>query len=261
LANAEKNIDIVTAWLRDVQTAMVFLTRLPVPVPDTDEPRPLAAVAWSFPVIGLIVGAIAGGVLMAGTTWLDLYPMTCGLLALAAGVLVTGALHEDALADVADGFGGGGDAKSKMEIMRDSRIGAYGVLALIFSVAIRAAALASMAGPGTAALALIVSAVVSRSLMVAALYQMPSARKDGLGASAGKPSIESVAVALAIAAAVAFALLGSVGWMVLATGVALAIAMGWLAQRQIGGHTGDVLGSISQVVEIAILLTVSAMLG
>ena len=260
MANGQNNLNILGRWLQDILQTAAFLTRLPVPLSADSKARPLANVAWAFPVVGLLVGGLAGLALLLGFQF-GLRPLVCGLFAIGLQVLITGALHEDGLADVADGFGGGGDAKSKMEIMRDSRIGAYGVLALIFSVAIRAAALASMAGPGTAALALIVSAVVSRSLMVAALYQMPSARKDGLGASAGKPSIESVAVALAIAAAVAFALLGSVGWMVLATGVALAIAMGWLAQRQIGGHTGDVLGSISQVVEIAILLTVSAMLG
>ncbi|MHA1598008.1 MAG: adenosylcobinamide-GDP ribazoletransferase [Alphaproteobacteria bacterium] len=260
MQNAGTNLDILTAWIRDARTAAVFLTRIPVPMSEDAEARPLAAVAWAFPIVGIAVGGIAGVTLMAASS-LGLYPLICGLLALAMGIIATGALHEDALADVADGFGGGADAESKMEIMRDSRIGAYGVLALVFSVAIRAAALASMTGPGTAALALIAAATVSRGLMAAALYQLPAARGDGLGAAAGKPTIESTTVALAIAAVAAFVLLGAAGWIVLAVAGVAAVCVGWLAMRQIGGHTGDVLGSICQVSEIAVLVAVSALLG
>lgn len=260
MANANKNLDILTAWAGDARTAAAFLTRLPVGMAQDAEPRPLADVAWAFPVVGLVVGGVSGAVLMTAS-WLGLYPLICGLLALAAGIAVTGALHEDALADVADGFGGGADTEAKMEIMRDSRIGAYGVLALVLSVAVRAAALAGMAGPGTAALALIAAGAVSRGLMAAALFQMPAARDDGLGAAAGKPAIESVTVALAIAAVAAFVLLGAAGWIVLAVAAAAALGVGWLAMRQIGGHTGDVLGTVCQASEIAVLVAVSALLG
>jgi len=260
VANAEKNLNILAAWAGDALAAAAFLTRLPVAMIQDGGPRPLADVAWAFPIVGLVVGGISGMVLMFAS-WLGLHPLIYGLLAVAAGVIATGALHEDALADVADGFGGGAEAQAKMEIMRDSRIGPYGVLALVFSVSVRAAALAGMAGPGTAALALIASGAVSRGLLAAALFQMPAARDDGLGADAGKPSMESVTVALAIASVAAFVLLGAAGWMVLAVAAGIALGVGRLAMRQIGGHTGDVLGTICQATEIAVIVAASALLG
>ncbi len=259
MGTGEKNVNILKDWLDDVLQGLAFLTRLPVPLAADKQSRPLADVAWSFPLVGLIVGGLAGLALSVGFQ-LNLHPLVCGLLAIALQVLVCGALHEDGLADVADGFGGGQTVADKLRIMRDSAIGSYGTLALVFSVALRAGALASMARPTTAVLALIAAAVVSRAMMVLLMNTMEMARTDGLAAAAGKPSNEAMLVALGLAAVSAFLLLGGTGWIVLGVAFAAALAMGWLAKRQIGGLTGDVLGAGQQVTEVAVLLSVAAVL-
>ena len=259
MGTGENNVNIIKDWLGDVLQGLAFLTRLPVPVNTGKQSRPLADVAWSFPLVGLIVGSLAGLALSVGFQ-LSLHPLVCGLLAIAVQVLVCGALHEDGLADVADGFGGGQTVPDKLRIMRDSAIGSYGTLALVFSVALRAGALASMSRPTTAVLALIAAAVVSRAMMVLLMNTMEMARTDGLAAAAGKPSNEAMLVALGLAAVSAFLLLGAAGWIVLSLAFAAALAMGWLARRQIGGLTGDVLGAGQQVTEVAVLLSVASVL-
>ena len=127
----------------EIRLAFSLLTRLPVGQIEGQVP-PLAASGWAWPLVGAVVGAImalAGGVGL----WLGLPPVMVAILSLAAGAWVTGAMHEDGLADVADGFGGGRDRARKLEIMRDSRVGSYGVLALILATAFRAAGLAALA--------------------------------------------------------------------------------------------------------------------
>ncbi len=114
--------------IRDLRTATAFMTRLPVGAPEGGD---LAAACWAFPVAGLLIGAIAGGLLAAAWTF-GAPPLVAALLALAAMAALTGALHEDGLADTADGLGGGSPER-KLEIMRDSRVGAFGVLALVFA--------------------------------------------------------------------------------------------------------------------------------
>jgi len=259
VAIGENNLNILTRWLGDVLQGATFLTRLPVPLNEETQARPLATVAWSFPVVGLFIGGLAGLALTIGFQ-LGLHPLVCGLFAIGAQILVTGALHEDGVADVADGFGGAREIADKLRIMRDSMLGSYGVLALIFSITIRAGALASMATPTTAVLALIAAAAVSRAMVVALMNQMEMARTDGLASGAGKPTGEGMMVALGLAAVSAFLLLGAAGWVVLAVAAVAAFGVGMLAKRQIGGVTGDVLGAVQQVTEAAVLLAAAAVL-
>ena len=129
-----------------------------------------------------------------------LHPLACALIALAVSALVTGALHEDGLADVADGFGGGGNKAARLKIMRDSRIGTFGVLAVLFSVGIRAGIVAGLPGPGLGAAALIAAAALSRGFLPAAMHFMAPARKSGLAAKAGKPDREGWIKGLALGA-------------------------------------------------------------
>ena len=252
------NLSIVKNWYADVLLVLAFLTRLPVPVPATAAGRPLSAAAWAFPVAGLLVGGLAALVLLSGHQ-LGLPPLISALLAVAASARVCGALHEDGLADVADGFGGGRAVEDKLRIMRDSRIGSYGVLALVFSVSLRAAALAALASPVMAVLALLAAAAISRGVVVAVMNRLDQARTDGLAAGAGRPSGEQAMVALAIAAATGFVLLGAGGWLALGVALAAAAVLSALANRQVGGQTGDVLGAVQQVSEIAVLLSVAAL--
>lgn len=252
------NLDILKGWLADVLLVTSFLTRLPVPLRPESKNRLLAEAAWAFPVAGLVVGAAGGLALLCGFQ-LGLHPLASSLLAIAASVLVSGALHEDGLADVADGFGGGREVEDKLRIMRDSRVGSYGVLAMVFSVGLRAAVLAGMTAPSGAALALIAAAAVSRGTVVAVMSKMDAARSDGLAAGAGKPSGETMMVALTLSAVAAFVLLGAGGWIALVAAFAAAAVMAGLARRQIGGQTGDALGAVQQVSEIAVLMSIGAM--
>ena len=241
----------LTALGRDCCVSGSFLTRLPFPsVKGAGKKGSLGAASRAFPLVGAVIGVIAGLSLMAGAS-LNLHPLACALIALAVAALVTGALHEDGLADVADGFGGGSTKAAKLKIMHDSRIGTFGVLAVIFSVGIRAGILAGLPGPGLGAAALIAAAALSRGLLPAAMHFMEPARKSGLAAKAGTPDREGWMKGLALGALLSFLFLGPWGGVV---------ALAWLANRQIGGITGDVLGAQQQAAETAILIAAAAAL-
>jgi adenosylcobinamide-GDP ribazoletransferase len=243
-------------------TATAVLTRLPVapsnPEKGSLEAGTVAASCWAFPAVGAGIGFIAGGVLMLATMF-GLGNAPSALLALVTAGAVTGALHEDGLADTADGFGGGRTRAEKLEIMRDSRQGSYGIIALIATIGLRAVALASIPDPIEGALALIAAHAASRAALAPALYYLQPAREDGLGAAAGRPGFGTMLAAVAIGAFVAIGMLGPVRGLValIVTGAAVAGAA-VLARRQIGGYTGDVLGAFQQVGEIVMLLAAAA---
>ncbi|MGC1888692.1 MAG: adenosylcobinamide-GDP ribazoletransferase, partial [Stellaceae bacterium] len=181
------------------------------------------------------------------------------LLSVLAGVALTGALHEDGLADTADGFCGGRDREEKLAILRDSRQGTYGVLALVLSVLLRAAALAGIGDVIHGGLALIAAHAASRAALPGAMMGLTPARPDGLGAAAGTPRAGGAIAAALIGTAIALAALGPArGAIALCLTGAVVFAMAELARRQIGGYTGDVLGAFQQVGEIIILLAASA---
>jgi adenosylcobinamide-GDP ribazoletransferase len=248
------NLSILSRWMKDILLAVIFLTRLPVKLKEGTESPKLAEVIWAFPVVGVVVGAFASLVMLIGFQ-LGLDPLVCGLIAVAAQALITGALHEDGLADVADGFGGGNKVVDKLRIMRDSCVGTYGVLALVFSVTFRAGLIANMTTQTIAVLALISAGAVSRALVALAMNQLEIVRTDGLATGAGKPTNEATLVTLALGAAIAFLLLGASGWIVLVVTFGAAVMIGLFAKRQIGGQTGDVLGTVQQVTEATVLLS------
>jgi adenosylcobinamide-GDP ribazoletransferase len=188
-------------------------------------------------------------------------------LVLAAFAFVTGALHEDGLADTADGFGGGRDREAKLAIMRDSRTGAYGVLALVLGILIKAAALAALAhGPWFLPVAILAgSGAFSRALIVWFMASTPPARSDGLAYQAGQPSDFTARRALVAGGVIAFALiLWASGFIsaliVVAAGGALAWALRRLALAQVGGHTGDIAGAMQFVSETAMIAAASAII-
>jgi len=237
--------------------ATALLTRLPVGAV-TPAPGAIAAAGWAFPLVGAGVGAIvAVAFLIAGLLGLGSAP--AAWLAVAAGLAVTGGFHEDGLADTADGFGGGTGRDAKLAIMRDSRLGAFGVVAIMLSVGLRAAALGTIADPIHVTLALIAVHAASRGALPPLMRLLAPARPDGLGATAGRPSAAVAIAAGVVGAAIAIALLGPrTGAIALALGaIALALAAR-LAQRQIGGYTGDVLGFFQQIGEIVMLLVAAA---
>jgi adenosylcobinamide-GDP ribazoletransferase len=237
--------------------ATAMLTRLPVASREDSgslQDGGVAAASWAFPAVGAGIGMIAAVVMFAASSF-GLGEAPCALLALVAAGFVTGALHEDGLADTADGLGGGHDREEKLAIMRDSRQGTYGILALILSIGLRAVALASIAGPIEGGLALIAAHAASRAFLAPAMLFLKPAREDGLGAMAGRPGKATALIAVVIGTLIALGLLGPLrGAVALAlSGMAVA-ATAALARRQIGGYTGDVLGAFQQIGEIVMLL-------
>ena len=233
--------------------AAAFFTRLPVE-PHTDGAWRLADSAWAFPLVGAGVGAVAALTLfLIQLVGLGTWP--AALLSVAASLALTGALHEDGLADTADGFFGGRDREEKLAILRDSRHGTYGVLAILLSVLLRAAALAGIGDPIHAGLALIAAHAASRAALPAVMRRLTPARPDGLGAEAGTPRLSAAMIAALIGSAIALAALGpGRGLIALCLAAVFVFAMAAVARRQIGGYTGDVLGSVQQIGEVVILL-------
>ncbi|MBT8409223.1 MAG: adenosylcobinamide-GDP ribazoletransferase [Alphaproteobacteria bacterium] len=226
----------------------MLLTRLPA---GRIEGAPIAMgqTAWAWPLVGLLVGAIGGAVYWLASA-IGLPPLLAASIAVGAMILATGGLHEDGLADVADGFGGGASPERRLEIMRDSRIGTYGVLALGLSLVIRIVAISEVGAlAGGATVALIAIAMSSRAVMPGMLCALAPARPDGLGHGAAQ---------VPVVTAVLSALFGVLGLALLGAGPALAtlfamvagtLIVAWLARRLIGGQTGDVAGAAQQVAE------------
>lgn len=214
----------------------------------------LSRAAWAFPLVGLIVGAI-GGAVMYGAAHMDLHPLACAFVGLAVMALITGGLHEDGLADVADGFGGGGNKTRILEIMRDSRIGSFGVLALVFGIGIKASALSGVPGPGFGWLTLIVAAVFSRAVLPIIMATMESARTDGLSRGAGRPTMTGALVGLGLGLIALFAVLPmKLAFIAIMLAIPLVGLIVLWAYRRLGGQTGDVLGAVQQVVEMAVIV-------
>src|ERR1700676_4846739 len=237
--------------------APAVLTRLPVGVAPPAEGA-IAASGWAFPLVGAGIGATAALAFLLAEL-LGCASAPAALIALAAGIGITGAFHEDGLADTADGFGGGQSRDDKLRIMQDSRHGTFGVLALVLSIALRAAALGTIGEPIRAGLALIAAHAASRGALPPLMRILAPARADGLGAAAGRPSRTVAIVAAALGGGIALALLGprTGAIALLLMGAALALAA-MLARQQIGGYTGDVLGFFQQIGEIVMLLAASA---
>ena len=246
----------------DLILALVWLTRLPVGRWLPANPPPLARAAWAFPLVGLVLGLAASGV-FAGVIWLGLGQVLAAILAVATLIWLSGGLHEDGLADLADGMGGQ-SREQRLEIMRDSRIGSYGALTLGLVMALRITALSQI--PITAAIAaLLAIAALSRAGMVVAMASLPPARRDGLGQAAGRPLPLSVAMALilGISACAAASFFGFWPGYGVAVAVVLACLLAQafvqiLALRKLGGLTGDVLGAVQQAGETAALLALTA---
>lgn len=236
--------------------AQQFLTRLPTPDWVDYEPGDLARSARYFPLVGLVVGGLAALI------WLIFAPILPSAiaagLAIAALILITGALHEDGFADCCDGLGGGASREKALEIMRDSRIGAYGAIGLVMVIGFRWAGLATL-DMMEGALALVLAPVLARSAMVLLLTFGSYARPEGAAADVkGGVTKPEFGIALAISTLVAIATAGPIGLVALATVlIAAALWLAWLTHR-LGGYTGDGLGAVEQIAQIIVLLCLAA---
>lgn len=272
-----KNPADATTLADDMRLATAFLTRLPLALSGAPKTDALARSMVLFPIVGALIGLFAGAV-AAAALWLGVPAPLAALLAVLAQVAVTGALHEDGLADFADGIGGGRDAEAKLSIMRDSRLGSYGALALIVAVLARTLAVAALldarhgiVGPAFAAAALVAAGSTSRAVLPVIIQAQRSARRIGLAATAGRPGrwraaiSAGLAITLTVAAvAAAGAAVGDVAGALVSAAVALALAAAAagvaarLARVQVGGYTGDTLGACQQITEIVMLIAFAA---
>ena len=239
----------------DILTAIALLSRLPV---RADFARGASA-AWAYPLAGAVVAALA-----AAPTALALAvgvpPMLSALIWTAAGIILTGAMHEDGLADCADGFWGGWEPARRLDIMKDSHIGAYGVIALCLSLAARWLAVGILLqGPAWIA-PLLAVALLSRATMPALMAALPHSRDSGLSHAQGRASPVTAMLAAGLAVLGAFAATGLPGLGLAILAAFCALGMVRLARAKIGGQTGDVLGATQQVTEIVLLIALTTTL-
>ena len=243
--------------------AVQFLTRLPVPLLHDFQPHWTARSARYFPLVGALVGLVAAGVFFAASQiWSGALP---ALLAVTAGILVTGAFHEDGLADTFDGLGGGQTPARRLEIMKDSRIGTFGALGLCLTLAVKVAALAALP-VWTGALALIAAHAGGRAAAVIGMRMLPYA--GDRDHSKVKPVAEGVTTG-EVLIGVLFTILTMIPMILLAPPVAMiavvaggvmAASIAALASRLIGGWVGDTLGAMEQMFEVGFLLALAGVL-
>jgi adenosylcobinamide-GDP ribazoletransferase len=252
--------EILQNLITDLRIALSLCTRLPVGPSAAAGDSGVARASWAFPVAGLVVG-LAGAIVYWFTSRASVPPLPASALAVATTMLVTGAMHEDGLADTADGFGGGKTREQKLQIMRDSRIGTYGACALMVSLMLRWSALAEIADPRLVTIALIAAHVSARATLPAFMCLVPPARTDGLSSDAGQPPPQSAVIAFVLGTICLFACFGASGAMLGLLMLALiSLLLMALAKAQVGGQTGDVLGALEQAGEALILLIAASLL-
>jgi len=239
--------------------AVTLLTVIPLPGAATTPPAPTrraagAAMCWA-PAVGLLLGAAAAGVLWLASRPAQTGPLLAAVLAVAALAGLTGGLHLDGLADLADGLGSRRRADGALEIMKKSDIGPFGVAALVLVLLIQVTALARAEAAGRGFVAVVVAAVAARLAMTVACRRgVPAARDSGLGALVAGSVHPAVAAALVLAALAAAAAFGWIFAIGVAAGLLASVALTAVAVRRLGGITGDVLGAIAEVTAAACLL-------
>ena len=240
--------------MRSLRAAVSFLTVLPVANRDGSAGARLGRAY--FPAIGALVGLAAGLVFVLGAAIFA--PLVAAAVAVAALTLLTGALHLDGLADAADGLLARGDKARRLEVMRDPRLGSYGVAALVVALVLQVATIASMP-PGHALVGLVIAGALSRMAALGVIALVPYVRAQGLGTAPS--SSERRGVDLAVGAATAL-MVSALDWRraaVAAVAVAACVVtLVVVARRRVGGATGDVLGATVEISQLAVLLVFAA---
>jgi adenosylcobinamide-GDP ribazoletransferase len=240
--------------MRRLLAAVAFLTRFPVPVRFEFGAEDVGRAALLFPLVGAMLGALAVG--LRYVLYPTLPPLLAAALLVAAGALVTGALHLDGLADMADGFGGGQTREDVLRIMRDHVIGAYGGVALILLILTKTAAVAALVEAGRADAYLVVAPALARWATVPLARLLPYARREGGTGAAVTEHVgwTEVVGATAIAAVVTWGLAGLPGAACAAAVAAVSALGAILCLRRIGGITGDTLGANTEACETVVLV-------
>lgn len=243
-------------FFKDILLSLSFLTRIPISK-DLLFERNLMDAAWSFPLIGALVGFL-GGMVALLLSYFNISPIIISFTTIGAIILLTGGLHEDGLADTADGFGSNKHPEDKIKIMRDSQIGVYGTLALIIAISVKAVALSELIHNDqffTCIIALIVSGALSRSTIVGIAFFLEKASETGLAHFAGKPRANVVGICFLISILLCIFLLPltKVLAMILLS-IVTTVVIGFLSKKQINGYTGDILGTTQILSETALLI-------
>ena len=233
--------------------ALSFLTR--IPVRHKHEPSIGLAAPW-FPIVGVVVGAIVGGVAWGVSNLTT--PLVGAAVAVLFGVLITGAFHEDGLADVADAFVGGWSTEDRLRIVKDPLHGSYGVAAICGSIVLRVCALSAIS-PRQMFTAAIAAHCFARAGALALMLTTALARHDGLGSDYVKNlRVSKAIVSLCLSVLVVIAITGVWSVGVIVSTLIGALIIRWWSKQKIGGITGDVLGAAEQVSETLILIVLSA---
>lgn len=248
--------------------ALTLLTRIPVPRFRIETPADLGSAFWAYPLVGALVGAI-GAAAFAAAEFAHLSGMPAIVLAIAAMVIATGAFHEDGFADFWDGVGGGATRRQKLEIMRDSRLGTYGAMALLIMFALTLALLVNLnfnlrqhAAPISEAMAgvLIATGALQRAAIGVPLLFLGPARKDGLAADTPSPGFMRIALGLAIAYVLSAILLGVLPALyAFLAALAAAAIVAVVSAHYLGGRTGDALGSAASLAGLFVLAVLAAL--
>jgi adenosylcobinamide-GDP ribazoletransferase len=238
--------------IHDLALAVQFMTRVPVRSWRLDPERLSRAAAW-FPVVGLLVGSVAALAYMLLVAHLA-RPLAA-LIAVLVMVIITGGLHEDGLADCADAFGGGWTREDKLRILKDSRIGSFGAIALFLSLAGRVLLLATMPA-GTVVGYMISAQVLTRCTpLPLSVLLKPAREQEGQGRRvAGTIPWLTVAFGTAVAIALTAVILRASAWQPILAVAIVTAASGLYYERRLGGITGDCMGATIQLSEIAVYL-------
>ena len=251
IATSERRVTHPTI-VRRFRVALAFLTRLPGGRDPEDESE-LAASLAAFPLVGALVGALLAGALAAAAAWLP--AAIAGAIVTALLAIATGGLHLDGLADTFDALGSGADRARRLEIMRDSRIGAHGAGAVALVLLAKAACLEHLAATGP--LALVGALATARGLAALAIRIFPYARPEGLGRPFTGVGGVDLAVASATAVAIAIALPPG-GLPAVLVASAASFSLWWWLARSLGGLTGDAYGAGIEIAEVAYLCAAAA---
>ncbi len=230
----------IVKHLAELQTAFLLLTRFPVGKLTSNNPK-LADGLWAFPIVGCVIGGIIAGCYIVTSQFMP-NSLAAAVVGLTVGLLCTGAIHEDGLADCADGFGGGQNREKKLAIMKDSAIGTYGTLALIMVITLRIYMLSSLPPIPEIVVPIIICAVISRFAMVGYLCFLPAARQEGLGSQASTENKFSFFLSATVTLPAFYMSLFGLIYVVIAI-LVVAVLWGIVAKYQIGGQTGDVCGA------------------
>lgn len=239
--------------IQEFLLSLSFFTRIPIGKRGFTGMK-LAQSAWSFPIAGAVVGALDGVVYIA-ILQIGLANNIAATLTIIFHLILTGCLHEDGLADTADGLASGRSMEQKLAIMRESHIGSYGILALIAVISLRSNLIASFSATLPTLLIFISAAAASRAFLVVFMRSLPQARNDGLSVVAGKPSLAQTLLAISLGSC-SLTLAGKIPAALLAIAalIIIYIIIRHIAHKNFGGLTGDVLGAAQQISEVALLL-------